>query len=291
MNRMLWCIGMVLFTIFDATFCEEPAITEKSMLYGGNEVVYEIRGEGPNTLFFIHGWTGSRKTWKYQLGAFPDYRVIAVDLPGNGKSGKNELIDYTMDLFADTIFEILKKEEVSGAFFIGHSMGFAVAEVIAMKYPGLCKGICSMDGAHFKLPEDPTEQDAWIQYNRSFAESMKNEQGREDFINALFCPDTPLILRKEVLDISRQVPLTIGKSMIEGVETSRKYWAKRVMDIPCLAIYSPVYQLTEQDKADFLNMYPKAEYNEMKDVSHFLMLERPYAVNQILTEYLENTYR
>lgn len=283
-------IIMILFAISMTTFSCHHSVMEKSINFKGNQVYYETRGEAPKTLVFIHGWTGSRETWKYQLDAFVDYCVIAIDLPGNGKSSKNEKVNYTMDLFADTIYEILKKEKINNAFFFGHSMGFAVAEVMACKYPEICKGIGSIDGAHFELPEDPAEKEAWIQYNRAFAKSMENEQGRTDFINALFLPDTPQILKDEVFKISRKVPLTIGKSMIEGVEASQSYWKKRIMNIPCLAIYSPAYQLTPKDKADFTTMYPLVEYHTVDNVSHFFMLEIPYKVNQIMLDYLSKEY-
>ncbi|MBU2514390.1 alpha/beta hydrolase [bacterium] len=283
-------IVLTLGFIMTITFCHGQSKKEKSIHFKGNQVFYEVRGDAPRTVLFIHGWTGSRESWKSQLDAFVDYRVIAVDLPGNGKSGKNEKVDYTMDLFADTIYEILKSEHVDHAFFIGHSMGFAVAEVLAVKFPEICKGIGSIDGVHFELPEDPTEKDAWIQYNRVFAKSMEHEQGREDFINALFLPDTPKILREEIFKISRTVPLTIGKSMIEGVETDQYYWKKRVMTIPCLAVYSPVFQLTPKDKANFKKMYPSVAYHEIENVSHFFMLEMPYKVNQIILDYLSKEY-
>lgn len=281
----------IILLLYGLTFsCTGKSVKEKSIHYMDNQVYYETRGDASKTLFFIHGWTGSRQAWKYQLDAFSEYRVISIDLPGNGKSGKNENVNYTMDLFADTIVEILKKENIESAFFIGHSMGFAVAEVMAVKYPERCKGIISMDGAHFELPEDPEEKEAWIQYNRMFAKSVETEQGKETFINMLFLPDTPQILKDEVFETSRKVPLTIGKSMIEGVEANQNYFKKRIMNIPCLAIYSPAYQLTEKDKADFKTMYPLAEYHEIENVSHFLMLEMPYKVNQILMDYLAKVY-
>ncbi len=268
------------------TSCGRQAVREKSIRFQGNDVRYETRGEGSRTLFFIHGWTGSRESWKHQLDAFPDRRVIAVDLPGNGKSGKNENTAYTMDLFADAIRAILRKENADQAVFIGHSMGFAVAEAVSVKYPEVCRALCSIDGAHFVWPEDPAEQEAWIQYNRAFAETMSGEQGRNDFINALFLADTPQMLKDEVFRVSRAVPLSVGKSMIEGVETGRKYWEKRVKRIPCLAVYSPAYRLTEKDKADFVGMYPLCEYHEIGGVSHFFMLEIPYKVNQIISDFL-----
>ncbi len=259
----------------------------KTLNFGDHTIYYEVRGDAENTLVFIHGWTSSIESWKFQLDAFSDYKVIAIDLPGNGKSSKHEESDYTMELFADSVNAVLTEEKVAKAFFFGHSMGFSVVEVVAQKYPDLCVGIGSIDGAHFELPDDERARKEWVEFNRSFAESLTEEKGRDEFINALFLPDTPNLLKEEVFEMSRQVPLIIGRSMITGVEKDMKYWAKRTMDIPCLAIHSPVYQLTEEYKKDFKAMYPQVEYHEIDNVSHFLMLEIPYKINQIIHDYLK----
>lgn len=266
-------------------------VKTKLMKYGDHKVYYEVRGKGVKTLVFIHGWTSSIQSWKYQLDSFSDYRVIAIDLPGNGNSDKHEDVAYTYDLFTDSIHAVLQKEKITTAFFIGHSMGFAVAEVMAVKYPDICAGIVSVDGAHFELPESPEEQAGWIAYNRYFAESVATEEGKAMFLNMLFLPDTPQILKDEVFTISNQVPLSVGKSMIEGVEANLEYWTKnKRLDIPCLAVYSPAYQLEPNFKTDLNTMYPQLEYHEIQGVSHFLMLEMPYKINQIIKDYLHKKY-
>lgn len=261
----------------------------KTLDFGEHTIYYEVRGHAEKTLVFIHGWTASLESWKFQLDAFPEYRVIAIDLPGNGNSSKHETADYTMEFFADSVQAVLTEEQVAKAVFFGHSMGFAVVEVVAQKYPDVCIGIGSIDGAHFEVPDDDDARKAWVDDNRSFAESLNEETGRDAFLNMLFLPDTPQILREEVFAMSRQVPLSIGRAMIAGVEKDMQYWAKRTMDIPCLAIYSPVYQLTDEYKHDFKIMYPQVEYHEIDNVSHFLMLEIPYVINQMIHDYLENT--
>ncbi len=195
-----------------------------------------------------------------------------------------------MELLADSVKAVLEKEKIDKAYLFGHSMGFAIAEIVALKYPELCVGIGSIDGAHFELPDDEEGRREWIEFNRSLAESMEKEKGREDFIGALMLSDTPRILREEVLAVSRRVPLPIGKAIIASMEDNMEFWEKRVMEIPCLAIHSPVYRLTEEYKNDFMTMYPRAKYHEIGNVSHFLMLEVPYKINQIIRDHLENVY-
>ncbi|MFC1650305.1 alpha/beta fold hydrolase [Candidatus Latescibacterota bacterium] len=265
-------------------------IQKKYLDYKGHRIYYEVRGNSEKTLMFIHGWASRIDSWRYQFDSFRDYKVIAIDLPGHGQSSKNLTADYNMDLFSDTVKAIFDNEKVEKAFLFGHSMGFAISEVVCFKYPDLCAGIGSIDGAHFELPDDEKGRNDWVEYNRAFAKSLEEEKGREDFINALFLEDTPKILKKEVIAASRQLPLSIGKSIVSSMEDNMEYWKKRVVDIPCLAIHSPVYQLTEKYKADFLTMYPHAEYHEIKNVSHFLMLEMPYKINQLMLDYLEKVY-
>lgn len=194
---LILCSRIILTSIS----CSEENFKTKHIHYQGHKIYYEVRGDSTKTIVFIHGWTSSIQSWKHQLDSFSDYKVIAIDLPGHGNSSKNEKTSYTMELFADSVSEVLKKEKVENAFFIGHSMGFAVIDVITVKYPELCAGICSVDGTHFEFPEEQKEKENWIQYNRAFAKSMEQESGRINFINMLFLADTPEILKDEVTSV------------------------------------------------------------------------------------------
>jgi len=255
--------------------------------FRAHRVYYEVRGSTGKTLVFLHGWSSSISSWKYQLNSFPGYTVIAIDMPGHGKSSKNEQTEYTMELLADSVHAVLEHEKIKKAFIFGHSMGFAVAEIIAQKYPGLCAGIGCIDGVHFEVPEDEQGKQGWLQFNRGFAESLNIEKGRDDFINSLLLPDTPQLLRDEIFSTSRMMPLSVGRALVANVEKDMAYWKKRVMSTPCLAIHSPVFQLTPEYFRDFRVMYPKAEILEIPGVSHFLMMEMPYKINQIIHDYLE----
>jgi pimeloyl-ACP methyl ester carboxylesterase len=266
-------------------------VQKKYLNFRGHHVYYETRGNSVKTLVFIHGWTSSIQSWKYQLDSFRDYKVIAVDLPGHGKSSKNPKAIYTMELFADTVKTILEREGITGAYFFGHSMGFAVVEVMLVKYPEKCQGVGSIDGARFELPDKKEEREKWIKSNRQFAKLLDTEGGREAFINMLFLSDTPQILKDEIFKVSRQVPLSIGKKMVQAVEKDMKFWKRKVIQKPCLALYTSAYQLPKDYPEKFKISYPQVEYHEIKGVSHFLMLEIPYKVNQLIRDFLSKNYR
>ena len=284
-----------LFALLIATsFCMAcgPQITTsqepgRQVSFQGHKIYYEVHGQGGSTLVFIHGWTGSTETWKYQLDAFPQHRVIVVDLPGNGRSSRRVEDVYSMEFFADAVHHVLEVEEIGQAFFFGHSMGFAVVEVIAARYPQRCCGIGSIDGAHFEVPADEMGQQAWLLEMEHFADMMTEEKGREEFINMLFLPDTPALLKEEVMKVSRTVPLHIGRAMIKGVADNMNYWLPRKVELPCLAVYSPAYGLPPGYSEVFARDFPLVEYHEVEGVSHFFMLEIPYRLNQIITDFVD----
>ena len=255
--------------------------------FGDHEVYYEIHGQGHRTLVFIHGWTGSLEVWKHQLGAFPGYRSIGVDLPGNGRSSRIEETLYTPELIANAIRAVLDAEQVDQAFLFGHSMGFAVTEVFASLYPQRCLGIGAIDGAHFEVSAEPGGPEKFRQEIAGFAGSMTNEAAREAFIRMLFLPDTPSALKDDILSASRTVPLSIGQAMIAGVGTDWKYFLPRAVHLPCLAVYSPAYGLPPTYRDDFARCFPQVEYHDVPGVSHFFMLEIPDRLNSLIAAFIE----
>lgn len=115
-----------------------PKTAEAYQLATVPEVAYvELNPEGQRTLVFIHGLGSYLKFWRYQLDTFAaqGYRVIAVDLPGYGKSDKPATFPYTMEAMADAVRELLLAIGVERPVLVGHSMGGQTALSYAIRYP------------------------------------------------------------------------------------------------------------------------------------------------------------
>lgn len=88
------------------------------------------------TIFFIHGNSGSSKTWSRQLQdeLFKDYRLIAIDLPGHGESSKaaNPKHTYSPIITAKILAEALQRlAENKPYFLVGFSYGTnVIAEML-----------------------------------------------------------------------------------------------------------------------------------------------------------------
>lgn len=261
--------------------------------YNGHKVHYQTEGNPGKTIVFIHGWSCDTEFWKYQTPAFTDdYRVILVDLPGHGKSDAPD-IDYTLDAFADAVKAVLDHSSTQKAVVIGHSMGFAVAWRFAIKYPVRTAGVCSVDGAFFRVPEDPAEYAKWKQGLEIFAGNLKGPDRKAfivSFVEGMFTKKTTPELREFILSKMSATPPHVGNSAMDSLFNPDNWRSLPVLDVPMLAVYvnSPGY--TEQDRAFLREKFTNLDYHEIEDYSHFFMLETPDYFNTTLKAFLEANF-
>lgn len=125
----------------------------------GYSIHLKSMGEGP-TVVFLHGsgpGASGASNFRDNYGAFvaAGYRVILPDLIGYGASSKPEGIDYTLQLFTDTLYEALVAHGVEKASLIGNSLGGGIAIQMALDHPGFCDAFvlmapgCIEEQAHY----------------------------------------------------------------------------------------------------------------------------------------------
>src|SRR5215469_14377569 len=106
-----------------------------------------VRGSGPKTIVFVHGWTCDESSWSEQVPVFEkSYRVITLDLPGHGKSGSPKNGPLTMELFAKAIEAVRVEAKAGKIVLVGHSMGTPVIREYARLYPANVAGMVPVDG-------------------------------------------------------------------------------------------------------------------------------------------------
>jgi len=78
-------------------------------------------------ILFIHGNSFSLEVFKMQLSSMrllKNFRLIALDLPGHGKSSFMVTpFNYSLPGFGKCLIEFINKLELSNIFFCGHSLG------------------------------------------------------------------------------------------------------------------------------------------------------------------------
>lgn len=142
------------------TDLEYPFEVKYAALSDNMELAYVDEGKGSETIILIHGLGSYLPAWKKNIQALKnDYRVIALDLPGYGKSTKNPHSG-EMTFYAGVIRDFMHHLGIEKAVIGGHSMGGQIAMVTALQYPEMVKKLILVDPAGF---ERFTEgQKAWF---------------------------------------------------------------------------------------------------------------------------------
>ena len=93
-------------------------------------------GNGP-ALVLLHGFTGSSETWNFLRPSLDShYRIVAVDLPGHGRSSSpSDPGRYSLERFAADLATVLDTLEIERASVLGYSMGGRAALRFAIARP------------------------------------------------------------------------------------------------------------------------------------------------------------
>ena len=119
-------------------------------LSGDIKLAYVDEGKGKETILMIHGLGSYLPAWKKNISELSKYyRVIAVDLPGYGKSSKLPHSGL-MSFYAWVIAEFIQKMDLGPVNLAGHSMGGQISMVLALEKPELVKRLILVDPAGFE---------------------------------------------------------------------------------------------------------------------------------------------
>lgn len=265
-------------TILFAAQARSAELTSRFATFDGIKVHYQTSGKGQEALIFVHGWTCNTNFWRGQTSAFPGVRVIAVDLPGHGRSDKPQT-DYTMAYFARSIEAVMRDARVTSAVLVGHSMGTPVVRQFYRLYPEKTRALVFVDGGlHPFAPKEQTEQfTALLRANYKAA--------AQPMIDGMLSPIKDEKLKVEIRTAMLATPDYVAISAMLGM-TDEKLYEKDPIKVPVLAVLakSPFWQA---DTEQFLrSVAPNLEFHMWDNVSHFLMMEKPQEFNRTLQAFL-----
>jgi pimeloyl-ACP methyl ester carboxylesterase len=107
----------------------------------------ELPGAQPARVY-LHGLGASSPPYYAAAAGHPalaGHRSLLVDLLGYGISDRPVDASYTLEEHADLLAVALREAGVAGAGMIAHSMGGAVAIVLAARHPGLVANLVLVD--------------------------------------------------------------------------------------------------------------------------------------------------
>ncbi len=116
----------------------------------GMDLAYLDEGQGDQVLLLIHGLGTNAKGWIRNLPALAErHRVIALDLPGYGRSSKGAY-PYSMRFHAEACAGLLRELGIDRAVWVGHSMGGQIALTAALELPERVEALVLLSTAGFE---------------------------------------------------------------------------------------------------------------------------------------------
>ncbi|MDP3143455.1 MAG: alpha/beta fold hydrolase [Candidatus Omnitrophota bacterium] len=254
---------------------------------------YQINGQGNRTLFFIHGWASDKSVWKNQVEEFKkDYKVISVDLAGQGESPWIET-DNLLGHYSESILGLCNDLKLKQVDFIGWSLSGYILFELHKKSPELFNSLtfvastpkflnspdynCGMDEPNLKLLEKKLKENLSSALDE-FRLFMFSRKEREDF-------NFPRIweLLKNISSSHPQA-LNLGLELLQNADF-RPYLSG--IDKPTLLIAGEKDTVTPKSAAEFMHEKIKgSELTIFKDCGHAPFLTQPEKFNQILREWI-----
>jgi len=249
----------------------------------GIKISYEVRGCGNVALVFIHGWCSNRSFWHEQIDTLSQiYKTIAIDLPGHGESGRNRN-KWSISSFADDVESVVRHLKLNHFVLIGHSMGGLVSLEVASrlqdKVVGLIaiESISNVDSA--VAPE--TMEPFYKALEEDFSGTLRMAMPR------MFSPKTSEKLIHWVTNNSIRADSIMAISIARDASLINEKDLLSSVKIPVRCIYGEYGDLNElHSRVEANSKYADYEAVFIKDVGHFLFLEKPNEVNNQLKMYI-----
>lgn len=163
---------------------------------------YTDTGTGDTTLLFVHGWCINKTYWEKQVAYFGKrYRVVTIDLPGFGKSGRNRK-DWSTAAYGQDIKNVIAQLKLKNVILIGHSMAGDIILQGAVDAPQNVLALVGVD--NFKsvgIASKDSVKDK-KEYDEAIGAMKKNFKAVAfDWFNKqLFYKTTPKSIRDRVLN-------------------------------------------------------------------------------------------
>lgn len=234
---------------------------------------------GLPALVLVHGAGNDHQVWPVDVRYLPAYAVYALDLPGHGRStppGRR-----TVTAYADDVAAFIQALKLPTAVIVGHSMGGAVAQMMALRHPQRVAGLVLIGtGAHLPV-SDAILNGALTDFTATV-----------DFITRYsWARGAPAAL---VAEDHQRLAQTDPQVLHDDFVACHEF---NVMDrlpfihVPTLVIAGEVDKMTPPTFSHFLATHiPQAELVTIAGAGHKMMWEQPAQVSAAISVFLRTAF-
>ncbi|HUR83973.1 MAG TPA: alpha/beta hydrolase [Solirubrobacteraceae bacterium] len=265
----------------------------------GDGVTLAVQDEGEgHPVLLVHGFPDSSYVWRQQVPALVGggMRAIVPDLRGLGESDKPQEVDeYKISRSVQDMVAVLDELGVQQAHVIGHDFGAVVAWVLACAVPDRVGRLVTMSVGHPNTRgERSVEQreKGWYQLLFQFTGVAEELLQRDDWKLAREWLRDDGDMERHLADLARPGALTAGLNWYRANLAPHMELQDRPplpsVRAPTLGLWSTGdHYLTEDGmirSAEFVD--GPWRYERIEDAGHWMQLDRPDEINELLLEFL-----
>ncbi|MFQ5407288.1 MAG: alpha/beta fold hydrolase [Anaerolineales bacterium] len=242
----------------------------------GHRVYYSVSpGTDGLPLVLIHGAGNNRYSWPARMRRDPSRPVIAVDLPGHGRSDgppAQRLAEYVRPVLA-----VLDGLNYPQAVMVDHSMGGAIAQLVALQHPARVAGLVLI-GTGLTLPVAQQILAGVAQDFESFAPRL---------VGWCFRRDAPRKLRRPALERFRKLP---PETVLADYRACNEFDTRNTITAwkgPTLIICGEADIMTPVDRShELAAVLPQARLTLVPQAGHMVMVEQAAEVADLINNFV-----
>ncbi len=249
---------------------------------------YVLNGKPP--IFLIHGFVSSIYTFNRLIPMLTEhFSVVAIDLPGFGKSEKSKTFVYSFVNYANVIAACIDYFNLKKVILVGHSMGGQVALYTAKTIPDqISKLVLLCSSGYLKRAKKALIYCSYLPFFKQYVKRYIKKQDVKKSLENVFYNHNLITdeLMEEFIEPIREKDFPISLIRLlryrEGDLTSEQL---KEIKVPALLIWG------EEDKVVPVNVgkrlvqdLPQAKLITYEKTGHLVTEEKPEDVyNQILS--------
>lgn len=253
----------------------------------GYDIAVHEAGSG-QPVVFIHGsgpGASGPSNFHCNLGDFAQagFHVLAPDLIGYGASSKPAGLDYTLDLFAETLIEALAG--IGKASFVGNSLGGAIALKIALDRPALVDRLVLMAPGGIETRETYFAMPGIARMVGDFTSPEFTEQDQRRLVSHLVFD--PAVITDDLVRERYAVARTQPKDVLARMRVPDLSPRLGEVTHPILGFWGLEDAFCPASgAAKFLERCANARFMTFNQVGHWVMVERAAEFNRYAIEFL-----
>ncbi|MFC0473173.1 alpha/beta fold hydrolase [Halalkalibacter kiskunsagensis] len=251
---------------------------------------YVLNGRPP--IILIHGFVSSTYTFNRLMPLLTkEFSVIAIDLPGFGRSEKSKTFIYSFSNYAKFIEECIQYFKLKDVTIIGHSMGGQIALYTAQLAPYKVKNLVLLcSSGYLKSAKKPLIYCSYLPFFRFFVEQYIRKKDIKKSLENVFY-NKSFITEELIEEFTR--PLT-EKDFYTSLQRLLRYregdltsYQLSKIQIPTLLIWG------EEDRVVPLKIgqrlvqdLPNAKLITYEKTGHLVTEERPNDLYHHIASYI-----